>query len=83
MNTPTLGTVYAATMPETKLCKNRGGYYGGYRRVATGKTVSVTCRADSECGGFYWGEWVEVCGARRSVRNQFTQQMFSQLAVES
>lgn len=84
MKNPIKGITYKATIAETKLCKNRGGYYTGYRQVQTGKVIEVTCRADSDAiAGWYVGEWIEICGPRRTVRNTFHQEMFERLTLES
>ena len=81
VRTPIIGKTYKGTIAETKFAKNRGGYFTGYRTVATGKVFDVTCRADSDQGGIYWGEWIETCGTRRKVRAAFHQEMFDRLQL--
>jgi hypothetical protein len=68
----TIGQTYRGTLRETGLVKNRGGYYTGTTRKETGKICTVEFRVDRVQGDNLWGNWTEVCGARRSVSTYFT-----------
>lgn len=68
----TIGKTYRATMRETRLAKNRGGYYTGYARKQTGRICEVEFRVDQVRHETLWGKWIEVCGNRRSVSNSFS-----------
>lgn len=67
-----IGKTYRGTMRETRLTKNRGGYYTGYARKATGRICEVEFRVDQVQHETLWGSWVEICGTRRSVSNYFS-----------
>ena len=77
----TLGKTYRGTMVETVLAKRAGGYYTGYTSKATGRICEVEFRVDKVQGENLWGNWVEVCGKRRSVRNYFTIQLLDKVEL--
>jgi hypothetical protein len=83
MQTAIIGKTYTGTMAHTRLVKNRGGYYTGYRKQATGKIIEVTCRADCFQAGWYWGEWIETCETQRKVRNCFHPEVFERLQLKA
>ena len=76
-----IGKTYRGTMRETRLTKNRGGYYTGYARKETGRICEVEFRVDQVQHETLWGSWIEVCGNRRSVRNYFSTQQLNSLQV--
>ena len=67
-----IGKTYRGTMRETRLTKNRGGYYTGYARKETGRICEVEFRVDQVQHETLWGNWIEICGNRRSVSNYFS-----------
>jgi hypothetical protein len=77
----TIGQTYRGTMVETGLVKRSGGYYTGYTRKATGRICDIEFRVDTVQGESLWGNWVEVCGKRRTVQNYFTRQLLDNVQV--
>ena len=77
----TLGQTYRGTMIETVLAKRSGGYYTGYVRKATGRICEVEFRVDLVQGETLWGNWIEVCGKRRTIRASFSVQLLGQVQL--
>lgn len=76
-----IGQTYRGAMAEMALVKRSGGYYTGYTSKATGRTCEIEFRVDTVQGESLWGNWVEVCGKRRTVRNYFTRQLLDNVQV--
>lgn len=77
----TLGKTYRGTMAETVLAKRAGGYYTGYIRKATGRICEVEFRVDQVQGETLWGNWIEVCGKRRTIRASFSVQLLGEVQL--
>lgn len=75
-----IGQTYRGTMAETVLAKRAGGYYTGYARKTTGRICDVEFRVDQVQHETLWGNWIEVCGKRKTVRASFSVQLLG--AVE-
>lgn len=76
-----LGQTYRGMMAETVLVKRAGGYYTGYACKATGRICEVEFRVDQVQHETLWGNWVEVCGRRRTVRASFSVQMLGEVEL--
>ena len=77
----TLGQTYRGTMAETVLAKRAGGYYTGYARKTTGRICEVEFRVDQVQHETLWGNWIEVCGKRRTIRASFSVQLLGEVQL--